>query len=717
MSDNRVLRYVPLALLALVLVIAYWRLFIGEAFFWGLPALQFVPWRAYGFDAIRAGHLPLWNPYNGAGAPLFANYQSAFLYPLNWPGLLTPNYAALGWQMSVTAVLHLFIGGWGMWKLTGAVDMPPLSRGVSALAYALTGYVVGRLGTYPIVSVTAWIPWMLWAVQGIIERGRRRDVAWLALIVGMVLTAGHAQTAWYALLLAGAYAVWCAVTFTVNEGDVWHRPYRRLIYALAAVMLGAGLAAMQLAATADLLVNSQRSDSFGEEQAAFNFSYAPLRIPNLIAPNVYGNPGDGSYLPSGLFYEEAVYVGLVPLVAAFTAMFAFIGRLFTRKRDERRYMRDVPFWFAVFVIAFVFALGRHTPVFPFLYRNVPTFDMFQAPGRWHIITVFALSVLAGVGVAQWGVGKWVIFWTRLTTAGAVGAGLLAVLSPQFLPPDTLALEGVQVLTQQVAMTALWVVLAGVLTLLYAPNVPERFLPLPGWYNTAWALLVLVVVGADLGWATRGLNPTVPAAFYNPLENVDSDPMYRAYWPEEDLNLLLYGQRESEDGALETIDADELGFEPWLAGNDYRIAQENWRDFRELPLPNMNLLDRVYLLNNFDPLLLEQFAELVDNVPTEEQAQIDYLRELAVDRIYTVDGEVAIDDPARRVEFAEDSTVITGIEEQFSVLRIDSQLYDDYPISADELLEGNYLIRDLCGLFHIRQISNVKTRLPVECAAD
>ncbi|MEL7234309.1 MAG: hypothetical protein AAGK74_07425, partial [Chloroflexota bacterium] len=470
------------------------------------------------------------------------------------------------------------------------------------------------------------------AVQGIIERGRRRDVAWLALIVGMVLTAGHAQTAWYGLLLAGAYAVWCVLVHP--QGDPPGRPYRRLVYALPAVILGAGLAAMQLAATADLLVNSQRSDSFGEEQAAFNFSYAPLRIPNFIAPNVYGNPGDGSYLPGGLFYEEAVYVGLVPLVAAFTAMFAFIGRLFTRKRDERRYVRDVPFWFAVFVVAFVFALGRHTPVFPFLYRNVPTFDMFQAPGRWHIITVFALSVLAGVGVAQWGAGKWVIFWTRLTTAGAVGAGLLAVLSPQFLPPDTLVLEGVQVLTQQVMMTALWVALAGVLTLLYAPNVPERFLPLPGWYSTAWALLVLVVVGADLGWATRGLNPTVPAAFYNPLEGVDSDPLYRAYWPEDDLNLLLYGQRETEDGALETVDPEELGFEPWLAGNDYRIAQENWREFRELPLPNMNLLDRLYLLNNFDPLLLEQFADLVEQVEAADDFEL--LEQMAVDTVYTVD---------------------------------------------------------------------------------
>jgi hypothetical protein len=202
---------------------------------------------------------------------------------------------------------------------------------------------------------------------------------------------------------------------------------------------------------------------------------------------------------------------------------------------------------------------------------------------------------------------------------------------------------VQVLTQQVMMTALWVALAGLLTLLYAPNVPERFLPLPQWYNPAWALLVLIVVAADLGWATRGLNPTVPAEFYSPLSDVESVPMYRAYWTEDALNLQLYGQRETENGELVFVEPDELGFEPWLSGNDYRIAQDNWREFRELPLPNMNLLDRVYLLNNFDPLLLESFAELVEQV--ESADNFDLLAENAVNTVYTVDDVVMLDNAA------------------------------------------------------------------------
>ena len=55
----------------------------GEALFWGTPLLQFVPWRQFALNSIRQGHLPLWNPMLGMGAPLLANYQSALLYPPN----------------------------------------------------------------------------------------------------------------------------------------------------------------------------------------------------------------------------------------------------------------------------------------------------------------------------------------------------------------------------------------------------------------------------------------------------------------------------------------------------------------------------------------------------------------------------------------------------------------------------------------------------------
>ena len=77
----------PLIVVLLTLLVVFHRLLLGDVLFWGLPSLQFYPWREYAFDMLRGGQLPLWNPYNGAGAPLIANYQSALFYPLSWLGL------------------------------------------------------------------------------------------------------------------------------------------------------------------------------------------------------------------------------------------------------------------------------------------------------------------------------------------------------------------------------------------------------------------------------------------------------------------------------------------------------------------------------------------------------------------------------------------------------------------------------------------------------
>src|SRR4029077_1693349 len=74
-------------------------------------ALQFLPWRKFGFDQLRLGHLPLWNPHIYGGAPYFAGFQSALLYPPNWLHLFLP----LGTAINCVIALHVFLAGYFMY--------------------------------------------------------------------------------------------------------------------------------------------------------------------------------------------------------------------------------------------------------------------------------------------------------------------------------------------------------------------------------------------------------------------------------------------------------------------------------------------------------------------------------------------------------------------------------------------------------------------------
>lgn len=613
MSDRLPSR-LSLIVMLLALLVAFHRLLLGEVFFWGLPALQFYPWREFAFDMLRAGQLPLWNPYNGAGAPMIANYQSALFYPFTYIGLVLP----LAWAMSVTAVLHLFIAAWGMWAFTGRLGLPALGRGVSALAFGFTGYLVARLGTYPMITAAAWLPFMMWAALGIIQQKRLRDVGWLALITGLQLLAGHAQTAWYSLLLVGLFALFMALRH--RQKDWW----QRLGLVAAGVVLGAAIAAIQLWPTAELLRTSQRSEGV-DFDFAMNFSYGPARALNFISPNVFGNPGDGTYLTEGAFFEDAVYIGLLPFVSALAAIIGWIVRRFRKGLDELPAASSIVFWVVILLVAFIFALGKYTPIFPFLFNNVPTFDLFQAPVRWHLWTVFALSVLAGIGTLSWGRGHWLFFGTRLAIAGCIGAALLALfVAPALIPTadDPELARAIGVLRMAVVVTGIFGALAGALTLLQPEHDSKRFF----W----WGLAVLVVVAIDLVWAAQGLNPTVPAAFYNKLP---ADYQDRAYWPEE------------AERAVE--------FEKHLLFKDYRVATENWQAFRASELPNLNLLDRWHLLNNFDPLRVGPFVRYLDLIEVNLPEADPLLQAAQVNVLYDETGaRSALELPVERAWFVE-----------------------------------------------------------------
>ncbi len=80
--------FLPLALAALTLA-----MFAGVLLLPGDRVLskfgedlstEFVYWRQFGFQELRAGHLVLWNPHVFSGVPFFGGFQAALLYPPDW---------------------------------------------------------------------------------------------------------------------------------------------------------------------------------------------------------------------------------------------------------------------------------------------------------------------------------------------------------------------------------------------------------------------------------------------------------------------------------------------------------------------------------------------------------------------------------------------------------------------------------------------------------
>ncbi len=549
-------RWTPRALLWLTpLVLLSPALWPGRALFWGTPSLQFVPWHWWAWETLRQGHLPLWNPLLGGGAPLAANYQSALFYPPN--GVLVV-FAALGglegmaWAHGLLAFLHLVLAGYGMAKLLDDFHVQEPAPTVAGLAYALSGYLVARLGFFSVNAATAWLPWLLWASRRVAERPTRRRVAGLAALWGLQLLSGHAQTAWYSGLLMALWSL------------LWvRRPFWPRIFALmAAGLLGAALAAVQLLPTAAYLLQSQRAG--GAPAWALDYSLWPWHLLTLLAPDAFGNPAQGNYWGYGAFWEDAMYVGLLPLVLAWHGL---------RRAPSRR----LRWWAAgVLLAGFLLALGKFTPVFMWLYAHVPTFDAFKAPARWLLWVDVVLALLAGWGVAQWRrpEGR-ALYWTRLGTAGAFAVALGAGLA------WWLAGDVKMTLVRALALTGWWGLGVGALALL-APareTAPRA---------TLWAWAVALWTAGDLLAAGWGLNPAVDAAV-----------VYGATPP-----AVAAAAADVGDGRVYMPAADErrLEFGRYFRFEDFQPATGGWETLRASFLPNLTLLDGVASANNFDPML-------------------------------------------------------------------------------------------------------------------
>jgi len=548
----------------------------GEVLYWGTPLLQFIPWRTAALQALAAGHWPLWNPLLGMGAPLLANYQVGVFYP---PHLLLP---VLGpaWGSGVLVMLHLVWAGWGTVVLARRLDLGPAAQTVAALGFSLSGYLVARAGFFSINAAAAWLPWGVWAADrlgqaaalGARRRGFAAAAATLGLILGLQLLAGHAQTAAYSLILVGgwvlgrAYAAGKLRACATAAGG-----------AAAALVLGLGLSAVQILPTAEYLAESARQSGV-DPALAMTYSFWPWRLVGFLLPNLFGSPVRGDYWGYGNFWEDAVYVGVLPLVMALVAaVLALSGR------GEKPALGRALLGLAA--VSTLFAMGANTPIFPFLFRWVPGFDLFQAPARWMIVPVFGVALLAGIGVEAWRppTGR-ALYWTRLGTAGAggialvalVSRGLIAGLRPSFAP--AFALAG--------ALLAA----VGILSLVKG-RLNERL----------WTAAVCALVLVDLVIAGWGLNPSTGADLYAGTSRLPRqvDPAHRIYMAADVVYDLKFGYYFRFDQFDEDLDR---------------------RAVRDSGIPNVGMLDGLASADNFDPLLADRFVSWMEALEKQPLSQ-------------------------------------------------------------------------------------------------
>jgi len=571
-------RYWPHFVLIAAPLVLFAPVIAGRVWYWGVPLLQFYPWQHLAAEYYHAGQLPLWNPLLGSGAPLAANLQTGAFYPLNFLYLLLPTEYALGY----TAILHVVLAGLFMYAYLRSLKLSPLAALIGALAFELNGFLIARAG---FLSITAAVPWLAawwWRAEELhsaihLPRSAWRNALWLALVIGLGILAGHAQTAVYGLVFISLYFVWRVVS---NRTSLRLSIPRSLILFAVAVLLGLALAAVQLLPAAELTRESQRAGGL-DYTKIMTHSFWPLRLLTLLSPDFFGTPAQNNFWGYDNYWENAAYIGLIPLLLA---LYAIWNRL--RRRPSQG---PIGFLATAVSVSLVLAFGWFTPIYPFLFNTVPGFDLFQGPARWLVVTILALCALAGFGmqhlidrgVSRRAATRLILFGLALALAGLVANFVLKGRVETF-GPATLRLGALLIL-------AGW---------LFRSDLRKP----------KWIAALVLVVALDLITAHVALNPTLPPEIYraaNPTaQAIAADGsigrVFTLARDEESIKFDKYLAHQTPDGKRQFD-----GFGP----NDLNY----WLGERAALLPNAAMIDGLPSANNFDSLLVGRYQNLLDRV--------------------------------------------------------------------------------------------------------
>ena len=483
---------------------------------------QFYPWRHEAARQIKAGRIPLRNPYAFAasgGTPLLADSQSAPLYPPNFLFYLFPP-SALWYAFGLSAALHLTVMATGTYRFSrgGGVSRPAAL--LAATVFTLSAPVVCWLALPTFLCVSCWLPWLFALLRVAHTRAgspQGRAAVWGAGgVAGLMLLAGHLQIAMFAFLATGGYALWQGVG-THRLGRL--RPLSWLAGAVAVIGLAGLLAACQLLPAVELSRVSHRAVAGRpsmEMYAAFTANALPVRnLVTLLVPDFFGhpNPPQAPYWNTNNYGEWAMYTGVLPLLLAAYALAARPWRK-PAAGDERG------FWAGLALLALLVAMG--TPVNLPLFFLLPGYAQTGNPARCLFLFAFALAHLAAQGLDT--------LLRPLPTAEKTNgrAALIAVVVPgllaaggasaaaQFFPDIQTAVLREFTFADMLAFARDGLLRAGLwlgvgITALFAS---PRFTVLPRRNLIAGA--IVVIAAADLLLWGAGYNPTSPAADVYPV---------------------------------------------------------------------------------------------------------------------------------------------------------------------------------------------------------
>lgn len=356
-----------------ILTLAFWKLRIIdsaviEKVFTGSIDLysSFYPRTQYAFSALRAGDLPLWNPYQLCGKPLLATPATGVFYPLNVVYLIFDVATAT----EIAFILHMLLGALGMFWLMRHFGIGILGACCSAVTFVWSGWLIANANQPVLFAGMSWMPLTVLFVDRVL-RGAQRSWLPLALVVACQILNGATEVLVHALYIGVPFTIF-RLGALAGEGQPSHALKRAFIL-VASVAAGVLLSTPQLLPSIELVRLSARAP--GE------LSWSEIRH---------------GALPPWMFFRNAFEVPTTfPMADSNVGFLPLLGIALVAGFCRHRLV-----WICGVVLAIGAALLVFGGFFFRVYYESPLGSLFRRPAKFLDIYAFGQALIAGVAIAR-----------------------------------------------------------------------------------------------------------------------------------------------------------------------------------------------------------------------------------------------------------------------------------------------------------------------------
>ena len=504
------------ATLVIVVTLAFGDVLIGIGNFYMRDLTRYYyPTKQILREIVYGGEFPYWNRYFSGGQPIAANPEHEVFYPFTWL-ILLPSYF-LGYRLDI--LIHIYLGVLGMYALLRSMDIHPFASWFGAVSWGLGGLYLSEVNLLPILFCAAWLPLTCLFTRRFLLRPGFRDFGAAALFFGLQCLVAEPTTVMQTGLLMGLYALY--------RGWYAERQVMKSITNVCWVglmsMSGFAVGAAQIIPAIDHVHDSARSRPF-EFSLVSAWSMPWAKFAELIYPNILGHIsvkhvmwywGGGLYPGMGSPFLFSIYAGLLTTALC-------IGAAFARPRGGR-------FVLLICAISSVLALGNHTPLLNFLYKNgIAT--TIRYPEKFALMGVFAMVVFASQMFDRILAGDDVVRDGAIGFTAATTLVALAVAIAAFTPIYARTFMHIWGMTRNGGSTLMvslsrkdWVLAAvrGVVAVgILATAIRFR-------RSLVWMIAAGALIAADLTFVTAELNPRMPRRFFDPPPLASKLPANRA----------------------------------------------------------------------------------------------------------------------------------------------------------------------------------------------